>query len=78
MVIDVQTVKCYSHSCKTVGVSYKTIHAIATQPSNCTHRHLSWKNENVYSHKVLYMNVHRGFIIIAKYYKQSKCLSMVE
>lgn len=78
MVKDVQTVKCSSHSWKTVGVSYKTAHAIATQPSNCSHRHLSQKNENVYSHKVLCINVHRGFIIIAKYYKQYKGLLTVE
>ena len=42
-----------------LAVSYKTEHATAIQPSNCTSAHLSWRNENL---KNLNMNVYSSCI----------------
>ena len=42
--------------------SEETRHAITIQPSTCTLGHLPQKNENLCSHKNLYINVHSNFI----------------
>ena len=46
----------------TLAVSDKTKHPLTVQPRNCTLKHLSQRNETLYSHKNLYVNVYSNFI----------------
>ena len=47
---------------KTVGQFFIEVNYICVRPSNFTSRCLSKRNENLWSHKDLYKNVHSNFI----------------
>ena len=47
---------------KSVRVSYETKNVLTVKSSNCTLEHLFQRNENLCSHKILFINVHRSFI----------------
>lgn len=53
-------VKWYSHCGKSSFLQTEHVHTI--QPSNCTLRHLSHRNENMCSQKNLYLKVYGSFI----------------
>ena len=45
-----------------LAISYKTKYTFIIYHSNCIVGHLSWRNENLRSHKKQYMNIHTSFI----------------
>ena len=51
---------------------------IQSIPSNSTPKYVPMKNDNICSHKNLYINVHSSLFIIAKRWKQPKCPSKDE
>lgn len=58
-----------------MAVSYKTKYELTIQPNNCTFRHLSQRNKNLYSHEHTQMFI-AALIFIAKNWKQSVCPSV--